>query len=860
MRTGGVHGAVARLAETAYGELDEGQRAIARRVLMRLVDAGAGETVERRRVALAELETERDEDVARVVALLTDRRLLTVSAGSVELAHEALLREWPRLRGWIDEDRDGLRIRRALGVAAREWDDMHRDEGGLYRGTRLREAVEWRDERQPSLSALEHDFLSASDAALGRERATRRRRGALVFGAAAMALLAVVVVVLVSVLSARQRDIAASRDIATRAQTVIPTDPGVALAAARVALDRHDTQQARAAVRQATLADRVLAVLPVGKGSVYHLARSADGRRLATASEDGKVRIWSVASRRVVATVAGSGKQALDADFSPDGARVAVSYFGGEIAVANADGSGRRTLKRLSGGDFAPTLRFAPSGHEIVIGTEHGTVAMVALDRAGRSSELGSHSDLVSAVDIDRDGRRVVSVSVDGTASVRDVAMRTSRSLPHEHTVIGARFSADGTRVATGDDQGDVRIWDPADGRLLRRLRVATTGLYSVEFSGDARRIVTTDDNGAVRVNDAASGGLLSDFRGHGGAARDALLVAGDTTVASVGDDGTLRFWAANSLVARIDHGGTAPIFSRDGRYVTTGDSDGSVLLWDVKARSTREIADYARPSVASFSADGTTVVSASQDGAVGLWDISAGRARAVPAGTWRKYAVALAPGGGLVAVAGDDSRLVLQRPDGGGRRELRGHTGDVYALAFSPDGKHLVSGSADDTARIWDVKTGQTERVLRGHDRDLEWVDYDADGSHVATAADDGTVRVWNVAGGKPVILFGHRGRVNTAMFSPSSDRIVSAGNDGTVRIWDEHGGETLVVLKTDTGTAFGADFGPGDRVVSSGDGALTVTACEVCGSMKNVLALAAKRAHHELTAGERARLLTGG
>ena len=124
-RTGGVRGAVARLAEDAFGQLDDAPAgARARRAHAARRRRRRRTRVERRRVAARGARDERDEDVARVVALLTDRRLLTVSAGTVELAHEALLREWPRLRGWIEEDRDGLRIQRSLSAAAQEWERL----------------------------------------------------------------------------------------------------------------------------------------------------------------------------------------------------------------------------------------------------------------------------------------------------------------------------------------------------------------------------------------------------------------------------------------------------------------------------------------------------------------------------------------------------------------------------------------------------------------------------------------------------------------------------------------------------------------------------------------------------------------
>src|SRR6185436_1950226 len=122
--TGGVRGAVARHAEDAFAQLDAAQQAPARSVLLRLAsDDGAG-GVERRRVPLAEL----DGEVAQIAHVLADQRLLTISAGAVELAHEALLREWPRLRGWLEEDAEGRRLRRHLTTAATEWEASGRDD------------------------------------------------------------------------------------------------------------------------------------------------------------------------------------------------------------------------------------------------------------------------------------------------------------------------------------------------------------------------------------------------------------------------------------------------------------------------------------------------------------------------------------------------------------------------------------------------------------------------------------------------------------------------------------------------------------------------------------------------------------
>ena len=174
--TGGVLGAVARLAEDAFGRLDPAQQAVARTVLLRLAEVEPEGGVERRRLPLAELEATGDGAAAGVIEQLADARLLTISAGSVEFAHEALLREWPRLRDWIEEDRDDLRLHRSLSLAEQEWTRLDGDESALYHGARLAEAQEWAERGDPGPTEPERAFLAASAERERRERRSHRRR------------------------------------------------------------------------------------------------------------------------------------------------------------------------------------------------------------------------------------------------------------------------------------------------------------------------------------------------------------------------------------------------------------------------------------------------------------------------------------------------------------------------------------------------------------------------------------------------------------------------------------------------------------------------------------------------------------
>ena len=192
--SGGVQGAVARLAERAFANLSDVEREIARSIFLRLAGSGEGEGVVRRRVPLSEFD-QSDERVAIVLTSLTDARLLTSGDGYVEVAHEALLREWPRLQRWLEEDAAGRQLRLHLIGAARDWEARGREHGDLYRGARLAAALDWSADHTVELNALERDFVEqsrlASDAEAERQHRTNRRLRALLAGAGVLLVMVV---------------------------------------------------------------------------------------------------------------------------------------------------------------------------------------------------------------------------------------------------------------------------------------------------------------------------------------------------------------------------------------------------------------------------------------------------------------------------------------------------------------------------------------------------------------------------------------------------------------------------------------------------------------------------------------------
>jgi WD40 repeat protein/DNA-binding SARP family transcriptional activator len=869
-QTGGVHGAVARLAEEAFRQLDDEQQVIARSVLMRLAGESAAGGVERRRVALAELETERNEEVGRVVALLTDRRLLTVSAGTIELAHEALMREWPRLRDWIDADREGLRIHRNLNAAAREWEALGRDDGALYRGARLAEATEWNAAQRPHLNETERAFVAASEEAREHDRVTRRRRVALAFGSLAVVLLAISVVAVVSISqrreAQRQREISDSRELAARAASLLDSDPGLSRQIALAAYRLHDTPEAEGAVRQATLADRATAILPADAGGLLAASPSADGRLVATAGDDGVVRVWDVQRRRLVSTVRGHRGPAYAAGFSPDRRTIATAGADGDIALADVDGKNRHVLVKLPGQTYANSVEFSPDGRSLVVGAGDGSVRLIDVSRR-TSRVLGRHHGEVWKARFNPAGTKVVSAGDDRLARIWDVPGGPPLALAGaQQGVRDASFSPDGRHVATASQDGFLRIWDARDGHLRASAKAAPQDLLSVRYDRGGRRLVTGAANGVIRIYDARQALPLTELKGSVGRIRDVAFAAGGSVVSS-GEEGALRIWAPPATA--VLHGDvTMPSFIADHRHVVWGDQQGYAHRWDTTTGNDRRLPDRAghAPTVVRASANGSRLVSADEDGAVRLYDLTSGRSQSIPSDTTEKYAVAIDRTGKRIAFSGEGP-LIWVHTDGARKPlVLRGHHPPVVALAFSPDAQHLVSGSEDATARIFDLATHKTDRILRGHADTVTSVAYSSDAQRVVTAHADGTIRVWPVARGAPTVLFGHRGAVNTVEFNHAGNRIVSTGEDGTVRVWDTASGAQLVVLHQYEGANGAAFSSDGSRVVSEGGegtantATLRVTACEVCGTFADVLRLARTRADRTLSTADQKRLMREG
>ncbi|HEV2814209.1 MAG TPA: BTAD domain-containing putative transcriptional regulator, partial [Solirubrobacteraceae bacterium] len=825
---GGVEGAVARLAERAYDRLAPERRDVARRILLRLVAEGDGEAVVRRSAPLAELRA--GDDVDEVLGVLADGRLVTVGDGVVEVAHEALLREWPRLRSWLSDDVEGRRLHRHLTEAAADWRASGHEPSVLYRGARLAAALEWTGAHDDELNADEREFVAQSRAAAEldtrRQRQANRRLRALLGGVAALLALAVVAGAVAVSQRGQAHDAALEADAARLGADGVTRDRlDDAMLLARAGIDLDDSVGTRSNLLSVLVrSPAALGTLAVDGWPLYAVGVSRDGRLVATGSERGTVTLFDAGSRRRLGTYEGESLVQSFA-FSRDRRTLAVSQDVPPGAMLDIlDVRTRRRLRRIvlppvpaNDGLVVAYLAFAPDDRHVIVvqGTEDRPSVVRRYD-ARTGTAVGRPLRIARAVDglpATGDGRRLVATSApdDETVVIDAERLRVLARFP-----VGGRIgavTADGSEAALGSDEGEVRLLDLRSGGTRPLEGVHEGGIQRIAFARDGRTIVTSGGDGKIGLWDVADGGLRDTLSGHDRSSVYGLAVAPDGRSAYSGaTDGRALVWdvagdrrldtpfdAGEPFLVADDRFPRGFAMSPDGRVLAQGQTDGTVGLVDT--RTLRETDRFrALDGVAAgvaFSPDGRTLAVSGDRGELTLWDRSSLRRVASLEGLrTMSQAVAFSPDGRFVAAAELGDPQPSGPPDGAvrmwdvRRRALTSfRTNPILpsTIAFSPDGRRLAVAGAELGTMVLDARTGDGVARLRTDDFSRA-ASFSPDGTLVATGDFSGDAQLWSTQTWRPVgrRMEAHRARVQTLAFSPDGRTLATAAADGTVQLWD--------------------------------------------------------------------------
>lgn len=587
LRAGGVRSAIAHTADRVYEELDAQAQDAARDVFLRLTAVGEGTEHTRRRVPREELTGE-----AEVLPRLAAARLVTVDTETVEVAHEALIRSWPRLRTWLADDRDLMLAHRQLTEAVGDWTRHDRDEGLLYRGARL---AAWQDRPLDRLNDAERAFLSVSHRAEEKAHRVRRRHVRLAFGGLGSAtVLVTVLAVIAMLLAARAEDdraAAVSQQLVSDARAQLPLDAELALLLAREAYTANPNAETEAILRQAVADSHIRATLPIPQDGVLPpdavtgVAFSRDGRQLVTTGAFGPLQVWSWGDGHVARTAPRAHRipdGAKRTVFSPDGRHLAAASPNGVVLMWNwADVRWPETL--LGCKDGALAVAFDP-GARLAAACENGTVQI--WDPRGFPQEaLRGHVGPVRAVSFAADGRSLASAGNDGTVRVWDLVAGGDPVVlrGHQGWVKAVEFSPDGQHLVSGGLDGTVRLWDKTSSQVLGN---HDGGVESVAYSADGRSILSTGDN-TVRIWSPDRPAMPVVLRGHHATVMVAAFSRDGGTVVSGGGDGTAKVWQVDEVETETMLGSDDGLVwsiaaSPLGDQVAIAGLDGTVQLWNV--------------------------------------------------------------------------------------------------------------------------------------------------------------------------------------------------------------------------------------------------------------------------------------
>lgn len=905
---GGVIQSLTGRADEEYCSLakrDPSYEQIIKNVMLRMVALGSGELA-RRRVHLEELiyPKEIQSQVLEVIEQFSSVRLLVNGTDSdnkpfVEPAHDALVRGWQRLKDWVQNEKN-LGLQRRLTPAASEWKSQQNRSYLWHNDPYLNVLQDIKSTNKSWLNEVETEFVERS--VKRREREVWLWRGG--FTLAILFISTVALNQWIRTQDAEIRALASSSEslFASNRQLDALIDGIKAekklqfMARLPIGIQSETRTQVMNTLLQALYWAQENNLWESGQSQIRSVRFNPSGNMIASASDDGSIKFWNLDGTPI--TLNGNQEARIfvrknktkirinSIEFSPNGKILASADVDDKIKLWDMDNYKEIiTLKGHKGDVYS--ISFSPNGQMLASGSWDKTIKLWDIKTGKLIKSFPPHPADVNVVSFHPNENLIASSSEDGIIRLWDMEGKVVRTFSgHKEQVIAVRFSQDGKILASAGFDNKIKLWDVTTGKEINTIEGHNNRVYSLSFSRDAKTLASAGSDNVIKLwnlEDLKNIKEIETLKGHSNQIFSIRFSPDNTTLVSAGADTTIRLWNVNtsesltypkstdkkslvskplkptqlalkkqSLKQNLPLPKTSPIpnswqgkviqgreiqrFSgysdsvvsisfhpKNQTIATASERENKIILWskgskdwDMKTLS----GHTGNVNYIIFSPDGQILASASDDGTVKLWNLEKDMHVNTLNIKQSVQNVSFSLDGKMIATTDKNNLLQLWSLDNLKEIKLPNQIKGSVSK-FIPDSN--IIATAYDTKqkkqrfsiKLWQVNDGKEIKELKGHEGSIYAISVSPDGKFIASASRDKTIKVWDVNKGQAIqTLYNHKDEVRDVSFSPNGKILASSSADNTIKFWDtQQNYNEIATLKGHSAPVYSIGFSVNDN-----------------------------------------------